>query len=79
MSTTELKANFHKLIDRIEDEDQLRDMYEAVSDYAFEKGELDALSPDQVERIKNSLAQYEQGEGIPHAVVMQEFNQWLGK
>jgi predicted transcriptional regulator len=79
MSTTELKANFHKLIDRIQDEEQLRDMYEAVADYAFENGELDALTPDQIERIKNSLDQYERGEAIPHETVMQNLKQWLGK
>ncbi|MCY7350142.1 MAG: hypothetical protein LH606_05685 [Cytophagaceae bacterium] len=79
MSTTELKANFHKLIDGIDDEDQLRDLYEVVAEYAYKNGELDALTPDQIKRIYDSLEQVERGEGIPNAVVMQEMKQWLKK
>ena len=41
MSTTELKANFHKLIDRIEDEDQLRDLYGFVAESALTSDKLD--------------------------------------
>lgn len=79
MSTTELKANFHKLIDRIEDEDQLRDLYGFVAESALTSDKLDPLTSEQVRRILDSLKQIERGETIPNEVVMQEVRQWLKK
>ncbi len=75
MSTSDLKADFHQLIDRIDDEEQLRDLY----NFVLECTKPVVLTPEQVKRIEKSLAQIERGEVIPHATVMEHAKEWLAK
>jgi hypothetical protein len=75
MSTVELKASLHDLIEDIEDNDILSAVYLILAKQqhnADEKDFWDEL-PDYVKNgIEEGLSQSERGEGVPHTEVMKQ-------
>jgi hypothetical protein len=80
MSVIELKSEFHKLIDSIDNESRLQDLYDSV---AFYLGQDSALSnensPEMISNLKSSLSQAESGKTISTEQLKQEISQWLSK
>lgn len=80
MSAVELKSEFHKLIDSIDNETRLQDLYDSV---AFYLGKdlmfLDENSPEMINNIKSSLSQAKSGKTISTEQLKQEIGQWLSK
>ena len=78
METSDLKKQLHAYIDMIEDEGQLEMLNEAAEAYATKQPDiLDLLTPEQLERLKESQEQIRNGEGIPHEEVMKMAKQWI--
>src|SRR5690242_14965156 len=78
METSDLKKQLHAYIDMIEDEGQLEMLNEAAEAYATKQPDiLDLLTPEQLERLKESQEQIRNGEGIPHEEVMKMAMQWI--
>jgi hypothetical protein len=80
MSAIELKTEFHKLIDSIENEARLQDLYDSV---AFYLGQ-DFIFPDEnslemIDNLQSSLSQAKAGKTISTEQLKQEINQWLSK
>jgi hypothetical protein len=80
MSVVELKSEFHKLIDSIENEARLQDLYDSV---AFYLGQ-DSIFPDEnsleiINNLKSSLSQAQSGKTTSTKQLKQEINQWLSK
>jgi hypothetical protein len=83
MSIQEIKANFHQLIDQMENEELLKKVYHLLKDYPQEDGSADFwddLSDQQQAEIDTALEESEHEENlIPHDKVKREARQWLKK
>jgi F0F1-type ATP synthase delta subunit len=81
MDKKKLKEELHQYIDNLEDENTLQMLHEAA--VAYEKaGETDSaneLTPQQQERLKESLEQLNNGQWKSHEEVMKEARTWLRK
>ncbi len=80
MSVIELKTEFHKLIDNIEDEARLQDLFDSVAFYLGQDSTLlDENSPEMINNLKSSISQAQSGKTISTEQLKQEINQWLSK
>jgi hypothetical protein len=80
MSVIELKTEFHKLIDSVENEARLQDLYDSVAFYLGQESDLlNENSPEMISNLKSSLSQAESGKTISTEQLKQEINQWLSK
>jgi predicted transcriptional regulator len=70
-----LKERLHKLIDAEEDELKLESIFQTLK--GSERDILDDLTPEQRQRLNESLEQARRGEVIPHEVVKAEIEAWL--
>lgn len=75
-----IRRNFHQLIDTIEDDKSLADLYTASALY-LEQQHLLLDTADEVllARMKTSLSQAERGEVISNEAMKEQVRQWLGK
>lgn len=79
MSTIELKSSFHHLIDQIQDERMLRNLYDCIADFALNNDTQFQLSEEQLKRLQDSMSQIENGKLIENETVKQNVKQWLSK
>ncbi len=85
MTQLEIKTNFHKLIDEIDDQKELAKLYEyfIALKQNFEKSGSDwwdELSEEQKEMLDLSIKESEDESNlIPHEQVMKESLKWLKK
>ena len=80
MTTIEIKSNFHQLIDAIQDDRMLRDLYNCVRFAAatdFAVNHDTKMTESQVIRMKESLKQIENGQTVSHKQVQENLRQWL--
>jgi hypothetical protein len=78
MEISETKKQLLAYIDMIEDEMQLEILCEAAEVYATKHPDiLDLLTPEQLERLKESQEQIRNGGGVPHEEVMKMAKQWI--
>ena len=78
MSAIELKSEFHKLIDSIENEARLQDLYDSVAFYLGEDSTLpNENSSEMISNLKSSILQAESGKVISTQQLKQEINQWF--
>ena len=75
MTTIEIKSNFHQLIDAIQDDRMLRDLYDCIADFAVNHDTK--MTESQVIRMKESLKQIENGQTVSHKQVQENLRQWL--
>ncbi len=83
MNILELKGGLHDLIAKIEDEELLQRMYEAVLKVVhqnLDKADFwDELSPEQQQELEDSLkASEDETNWVAHETVMKKYSQWLG-
>jgi hypothetical protein len=80
MSVVELKSEFHKLIDSIENEARLQDLYDSVAFYLGQDLTFsNENSPETISNLKSSLSQAKTGKTISTEQLKQEINQWLSR
>jgi len=80
MASSELKKQLHHYIDMIDDETQLEMLNEAAEIYVTKQADiLDSLTPEQLQRLKESIKQADEGNLTPHEEVMKLSKQWLTK
>ncbi|MBN8583659.1 MAG: hypothetical protein J0M37_01085 [Ignavibacteria bacterium] len=85
MTQLELKSNFHKLIDEIEDQKELAKLYEyfIVMKQNIEKSGgdwWDELTAEEKADLDLSIKESEDESNlIPHEQVMEEAKKWLKK
>ena len=78
MEISETKKQLHAYIDMIEDETQLEMLCEAAAAYATEQPDiLDLLTPEQLERLQESIRQADEGNTISHEEVMKMAKGWI--
>ena len=81
MDKKKLKEELHQYIENLEDETALQMLHEAAVAYerAGNKDGEDELTPEQQERLKESLQQLNNGQWKSHEEVMKEARTWLRK
>ena len=82
MTAIAVKANFHQLIDRVEDTDLLQHFYEALyllQQHPIRKEITDELSSIQKNRLEASLEQSLNGQTISNEAMKEKLGQWLSK
>jgi predicted transcriptional regulator len=80
MTATQVRSRFHALIDRVENTERLKQMYDALADVEGLPDEItDELTPEQRQRLERSLEQVKRGETWTHEEVMAKAKQWLTK
>jgi predicted transcriptional regulator len=80
MDISETKKQLHTYIDMIENEDQLEMLNDAAQAYVTQQPDiLDLLTPEQLDGLKNSIEQADNGETIPHEEVMKMAKKWIQK
>ncbi len=61
-----LKKKLHEQIDALDDELALQMLHEAAVEYGKAEDVSDDLTPEQLERLKKSLQQAENGQTVSH-------------
>jgi predicted transcriptional regulator len=80
MEISETKKQLYTYIDMIEDETKLEMLCEAAEAYATKQPDiLDLLTPEQLDRLKESIKQADEGNTIPHEEVMKMAKEWISK
>jgi hypothetical protein len=69
MSTLELKAQFHQLIDQIDDDIFLQNTLSIFQLHKFNKGQKLILSSKQQNDLEIALDQVKQGKVVAHNIV----------
>jgi PHD/YefM family antitoxin component YafN of YafNO toxin-antitoxin module len=81
MDKKKLKEKLHQYIDNLEDEAALQMLHEATVEYekAEKRDTGEDLTPEQLERLKESLSQLDNGQWKSHDEVMKLSRTWLRK
>ena len=76
-----LKATIYKKVDQLNDETFLQMVEEVVTAYssASQKDILDELTPDQKQRLQESIQQADKGKTISNDEVKQKAKEWLSR
>ncbi|GAA4446600.1 hypothetical protein GCM10023189_01900 [Nibrella saemangeumensis] len=78
MEAMQVRARFHELIDRIEDTDRLKTIFDALADADQLPAEVtDELIDEQRQRLELSLEQVKTGEVVRHQDVKKTISRWL--
>jgi len=77
----QLKAKIHEQIDKLDDETALQMLREAVETYSTptQKDILDELSPEQFQRLTDSIRQANEGKTLSNDEVKQKVREWLSR
>ena len=82
MEKEKLRSEFHKLIDKIDDEGLLENFYEAISNYSKQDRSvdiIDELSDKQKERLNQSIEQVSDRDTTDNDTMKEEIKKWLTK
>lgn len=77
----DIRSDLHKKIDQIEDEATLHMLQEAAEVYAAspKKDITDELTESQLQRLKESLQQVEEGKTLSHEEVLKKVKEWRSR
>lgn len=80
MEPLSIKDEFHRLIDEIQDEATLKELFESVALLARRPGDvLNDLSDKDLTRLDESVSQVRSGKIISDSSVRQKYSGWLTK
>lgn len=76
-----LKTTIYEKVDELNNESVLQMVEEAVTAYSSpsQKDILDELTPEQLQRLQQSISQSKSGETISNEYVKQKAKEWLSK
>ena len=74
LSDLEIKPAFHQLIDKIENKEYLKELYNSIAALLPQKGYiLDGLNADEIKKLEQSILQAKNDETTSDAVVKQKW------
>jgi hypothetical protein len=75
----QLKAKIYQQVDKLDDETALQMLQEAVTAYSISSSKdiVDELTPDQQQRLKESIQQANEGRTLSNEEVKQKAKEWL--
>ena len=76
-----IKATIHEKVEYMNDEILLQMVEEAVTAYgnSSSKDIVDELTPEQQQRLQESIQQADNGQTIPNEEVKQKSKEWLSR
>jgi len=76
-----IKTSIYEKVEQLKDETLLQMVEEAVTAYGNtpSKDIIDELTPEQQQRLHESVKQADNGQTIPHEEVIQKAKEWLSK
>ena len=76
-----LKTTIYEKVEHLNNESALQMVEEAVTAYSSpsQKDILDELTPEQLQRLQQSITQSEKGETVSNEEAKQKAKQWLSK
>ena len=79
-SEIELKTEFHKLIDKIQDIEYLKKIYDCLVDQFHKSSEeFSDLAVDKIKQFDKSIFEVKQGDFYTTEQIKKETQQWLTK
>ena len=81
MDNKKLKEKLHQYIDNLEDENALQMLHEAAVEYERLEGKdiLEELSPEQQNRLQESIKQANEGKTVSHEEALKRIASWRSK
>ena len=80
MVEIQVKSTIHEMIDKINYDNYLHDIYDSLTLFLNQKGDiLDELSPIQQQRISESLTEVKNGNYTTNEQMKEEVKKWLTK
>lgn len=79
MSVKELKELLHSRIERLQDPEDIQDLFVTVNDFLGERQLDQEENPEFLERLRHAVKSLRDTDTIPNAQVMQEAKQWITK
>jgi len=81
LSDVEIKPAFHQLIDKIDNKEYLKELYDSIAALLPQKDDiLNGLNPVEVEKLEQAILQVKNGETTPDTIVRQKIaKKWLSK
>lgn len=81
LSDLEIKPAFHQLIDKIDNAEYLKELYDSIVALLPQKDDiLNGLNPDESKKLEQSILQAKNGETTSDAIVRQKIaKKWLTK
>lgn len=81
MDKQKLKEKLHEYINNLEDVNALQMLHEAAVDYERmgSKDILDELTPEQLNRLQESIKQANEGKTISHEEALKRIASWRSK
>jgi hypothetical protein len=81
LTDLEIKPAFHQLIDKIENKEYLKELYDSIAALlSLKEDTLEGLHPDEIKKLEQSILQAKNGETTPDAIVRQKIaKKWLTK
>lgn len=77
LSDLEIKPAFHQLIDKIDNAEYLKELYDSIAALLPQKDDiLNGLNPDESKKLEQSILQAKNGETVSDAIVRQK---WVTK
>lgn len=76
-----IKTTIYEKVEQLNDETLLQMVEEAVTAYGNtpSKDIIDELTPEQQQRLQDSIKQADNGQTIPHDEVKQKTKEWLSR
>lgn len=76
-----LKTTIYEKVEHLNNESALQMVEEAITAYSSpsQKDILDELTPEQLQRLQQSVTQSQTGETISHEEVKQKAKKWLSR
>jgi predicted transcriptional regulator len=76
-----IKTTIYQKVEQLNDETLLQMVEEAVTAYGntLSKDMIDELTPEQQQRLHESIKQADNGQTIPHEEVKQKTKEWLSR
>lgn len=81
LSDLEIKPAFHQLIDKIDNAEYLKELYDSIAALLPQKDDiLNGLNPDESKKLEQSILQAKNGETTSDVIVRQKIaKKWLTK
>lgn len=77
MATSDLKSILHQQIDRLQDPEDIQDLFLTVSEFVSQRISLAEETPELLAQLEQAMAAAQAGHLTSHNDVVKEAKQWI--
>lgn len=77
MATSDLKSILHQQIDRLQDPEDIQDLFLTVSEFVSQRIHSVEESPELLAHLEQSMRSAKDGQLTTHDTVVKEAKQWI--